>query len=183
MNKILGLDISSAAVGWCILGHKNKQLTLLDYGYITPLSNDVCVEKRVLSAVEEIVKIYNKHKPDEVVIEEISKSFTKGKSNADTIMLLAGFNKIISYELYKLSHLPPHKLMPATIRKIIREHLGLKNRLNKDDIYDIIKKQFKEFKPILIERNGPYKGNERKENKDITDSVATAWSFLIKNPP
>lgn len=154
---------------------------LTDYGYIKP-DKDGDIEPRLDSAIKEIKKIYKKHKPDFIVVEEITK-FMKGGSQANTIIMLASFNRTISYILYSISKKPIYHLMPATIRAEIRKNLGLKNRLDKEDVYKEVKKKFGN---LVIETYVPNRGKnkgkvmEKEENRDVSDAIAVAWSFIIK---
>jgi len=181
---VLGLDISSSTIGFSVLQYTTdaSTISLQNYGYIKP-DKDGDIEPRLDSAIKEIIKIYKKYKPDVIVVEEITK-FMKGGSQANTIIMLATFNRTISYELYKISKKQIHRLMPATIRKEIKEYLGLKNKLDKEGVYEEVKKRFNNLAiETYIPSRGKNKGKvvEKEENRDITDAVAVAWSWIIRD--
>lgn len=167
--KYLALDISSSTIGWAITSGSN----LLYYGYIKPKDSKYSLEERLDSAVDEITKIYKEHKPDKIIIEELAQ-YMSGASTAKTILMLATFNRVISYSLYKLTNESPEKLMPTTARKYIRKFLKLDTRLSKEDVYKEVKKQFKNFVPEVK------KGKEIKENMDIADAIAISWAWSLK---
>lgn len=175
----MGFDISSATIGWAILEAKSmKKIRLIDCGYLKPLQ-DGTIEERIHSVMDDIRFICEEYNPDEICVEEITK-FMKSKSSADSIIVLASFNRTICYILYTLSGKSPDKMMPATIRAIIRKHMKMKGRLDKEEIYDVVKKRFKKFKPE-ISTKGRNKGSEKKENRDTTDAIAAGWAWIIEN--
>lgn len=176
--KILGLDVSSATVGWGVINENNE---LIDYGYIKPKNSKFILEERLDSAVKEVVEVYEKHRPDVVVVEEITQHMA-GASNAKTILILAAFNRTCCYMLYHKYGVEPVKIMPATIRANIRKSLNKKGRLSKDDIYDEVRKKYINFLPYIMDK-GKNKGMERKENFDVADAIAAAWSWLITDGP
>lgn len=174
----MGLDISSATTGWAILNEQNQ---LLDYGYIKPKNSKFELEERLHSAVEDVLAVCEKHKPDIVVVEEITQHMA-GASNAKTILILAAFNRTCCYMIYRKYGLQPVKIMPATIRANIRKSLNKVGRLSKDDIYEEVRKKYTNFLPYIMDK-GKNKGMERKENFDVADAIAAAWSWIITDGP
>jgi len=172
------LDISSATTGWAILNEDNE---LLDYGYIKPKDSKFILEERLHSAIEEVLAVCEKHKPDKVIIEEITQHMAGG-SSAKTILILAAFNRGCSYMIYRKYGIEPVKIMPATIRANIRKFLNKQGRLSKDDIYDEVRKKYTNFLPYIMDK-GKNKGMERKENFDVADAIAAVWSWLITDGP
>lgn len=167
---ILGLDISSETIGWAILNGED----LIDYGFIKP-NKKGSIEERLHSSIVEIDEIYNKYKPNIISVEEISK-FMEGFSQANTIITLTTFNRVICYHLFVLSGIPPLRFMPATIRSKIRKRYNRKNKLKKDDVCALLKEKFSIKTYTYVPKSGKNRGQivERKENKDITDAIAVA---------
>jgi Holliday junction resolvasome RuvABC endonuclease subunit len=169
----MGLDISSSTIGWAVL---NDEAELLGCGYIKPKNGKSLIEERIDSAISKLKKIFDKYKPNEVVIEEIIQTMGRN-TTANTIIILAAFNRSIGYMFYRWMHKPPNRMMASTIRKHVREFLGKKGRMGKDDIYDEMKNHFPSFVPELINR-GKNKGMERKENFDVADAIAAALAQI-----
>lgn len=67
---ILGIDPGLAIVGWAVLESVRGNTRPIAYGAITtPAHTDI--EKRLLMIEEDLAKIIEKYKPDEVAIEEL----------------------------------------------------------------------------------------------------------------
>ena len=89
----LGLDISTAIVGWTIL---DDQFNIIKMSHIDFKKCKTFWEK-VDYAVSELTKILTQNQVDNVYVEESLMRFSPGFSSASTIITLAKFNVLISY--------------------------------------------------------------------------------------
>jgi Holliday junction resolvasome RuvABC endonuclease subunit len=91
---ILGLDVSTATVGYTILSNDGA---LVEINYIS-LSKTKGLTTKGFAFREALRKIINKHKDiDAVYIEEYFQKFARGMSSARTITLLSAFNGIVQF--------------------------------------------------------------------------------------
>lgn len=91
MKKVMGIDISSRSTGWSIVqGDK-----LIEYGKVNPTGKMTVSQKLFLFHVE-LKKIIERHKPDEIAIEDVP--LVKSVSVAK---LLARFNGVAMIEAYR----------------------------------------------------------------------------------
>jgi hypothetical protein len=179
MAFILGLDCSSATIGWALLESNNNTLKLDAHGNIKPPKKDgyhICERLDVVST--EIQKLCDMLKPDFIVIEDIVQ-FMKGKSSANTIITLGVFNRVCALSVYRTTEKLPIFLLPISIRARIRKFLGLKE-IEKEDIPDLLQDYFgKKMFNITYKLRGKYKGEPVKEVYDEADAVAAAWAGAI----
>ena len=74
MIKILGLDVSSACTGYCII--EDGYLMANTIGTIKPNSKD-CLGKKLVFFEQEIKKIIKKYNPSHIIVEDIFKGETE----------------------------------------------------------------------------------------------------------
>tara|TARA_Y100000034_G_C6740085_1_gene328366 strand:+ start:28 stop:594 length:567 start_codon:yes stop_codon:yes gene_type:complete len=118
MGFVLGLDVSTACTGWCVLHHDG---TLAEMNSI-PLGKYKSVYKKahaVSIALSDIVIRYDIHR---IYIEENLQSFRRGFSSAQTLSTLARFNGIVSLLAYQALDIEPVHINVNAARKC----LGLK---------------------------------------------------------
>lgn len=149
-KTILGFDVSSSAIGWAALQIDDAQnITHIKSGYLKPTKDGDIIE-RIASTRDELQAIIDDIKPDEIAIEEIVK-FMSGKSSANTIIMLASFNRMCGlvaydylgvspsyYGVLKIRHgLKTNKVLPAkeNMPELVSKHLGIKFawELNRND--------------------------------------------------
>jgi len=179
MSKVLGIDISSTTIGWCVLtvNDLTKEIQLSDYGYVKPIKDGYIID-RMVDTRNRILSIIKRHNPDYIGIEDIIK-FMKGKSTADTIIMLTTFNRMIGLLSYDYLDKKPELFNVMTIRH------GLK-------MGKILPK--KEEMPELVAKHlgitFPYKYETGKRNKitkiaeesyDTADGIAVAlyYAFVL----
>lgn len=63
--KVLALDLSTKSTGWAIFENKK----LIDSGCITASSTNVL--NRIEKITKELRTIFNEHKPDDIIVEEV----------------------------------------------------------------------------------------------------------------
>lgn len=175
MKTILGLDISSSCSGYAIIDINDK--TLIAYGHIKVLKKDkYSIVERLDHLAKEINSLCFKYNPEIIVIEEISK-FMAHRSSANTMITLGIFNRVCALEVYKTTNKIPIFLMPITIRTAIKKHIGLKEKIKKEEMPNIIKNHLYDAFDIKMKKDG-----KTIDSKvfDEADAVAAAWAGLIK---
>ncbi len=68
--KILGIDPGTATTGWAIIEIKGDKFIPLAFGHIST-SKDNNDDERLLEISDDLVKIIQKHNPDEAAIESL----------------------------------------------------------------------------------------------------------------
>lgn len=173
MKKILGLDVSSATIGWALL---SDDIELLKYGHLKPPSKKKSKDNfslRLDFAFVEVGNLIQSLNPDVVVIEDYAKRFTKGRSNANTILTLASFNEVSGLISYKLTGKKPIRISVSTLRTIVNNHYG--EEINdKDDVLKFCEKHFDNFSSALNQ-----KGNLKKESYDEADAIIVSLGYIL----
>lgn len=174
--RILGLDISSSTIGWAIL---DEDGLLLEYGHIKPLKKAKAEKAgkgytyRLADTHARICEFLKEKKPDVVIIEDYVKKFSRGKSTANTIIVLATFNEVVSLACYHSLDKEPIKYPVITMRSRVNKKLGIKLK-SKDDVFPFISKKYKNFE-ITKTRFG----NVKSEHYDEADAIFVALSHII----
>ena len=110
---ILGLDISTSTIGYCII---NNDGFLKRIGYIGISNIEDIVEKGYF-VFQFFNNLLKEEKIEHIYIEDISQKFSPGFSSAGIITLLARFNGIVSFILYYITHIKPNYIMATSSRK------------------------------------------------------------------
>lgn len=101
--KRLGLDISTACTGWSIAEVDSSGVIIgVELGHIE-LSKTQGIIPKALQAERVIQALQEKHKFDEVYVEENMQAFHPGASSAQTIVKLAKFNGIVTFICHQLT--------------------------------------------------------------------------------
>ncbi len=178
MKKLLSLDISSSTIGWSIFEYDQTTSSLISYGHFKPptkkQAKDV-LPYRLEKAAQFLEKLIDAYKPNDVVIEDYAKQFSKGKSQASTIILLATFNELLGWISYKKIGKDVERIPVTTIRSIIGKHFQIKI-VSKDDIFPVLVKNCLTYKTQLNKI-----GNIKKECGDEIDSIACGMTWILKN--
>jgi len=101
----LGLDISTATVGVCLLEQKTGKLKLLTHKKLTKFEDEYAKAENF--DIEALGVSKDKYIISRIFIEEAAKKFSPGFSSASTIMTLGRFNGIISYMVYSCFGVKP----------------------------------------------------------------------------
>lgn len=167
VKTILGFDVSSTTIGYCVLSWDDvtNDVKFVQASYIKPLKKGSIIE-RIVDTRNQIQKIIVAAKPDYIAIEDIIQ-FMKGLSTAQTVIMLTTFNRMIGLTAYDYLGRSPELFSVMTIRH------GLK--LTKD-----LPK--KEDMPALVAQHlgitFPYEynklGNVKVESYDKADGMAVA---------
>lgn len=127
--KTLAFDISSSITGWSVID--NGKLT--DYGVIQPLKT-MSITQRLYTFGNEIEKVIDRCKPDEIVIEEVI------QVQGITVMrTLARFNGVAIYQCYKYQKREVTLLEPSLWKKA----MGLRGSATKIEIQIKVCETFK----------------------------------------
>lgn len=174
MEKILSLDISSATIGWGLLTKSKDKIILIDSGFIKPQAKDkeLTLSPRLSQTYEQINDLLSKTKPDKVIIEDYAKKFSKGKSSANTIIVLAAFNETVALACYNFLKKEVIRMSVNNIRNIVSKHTE-KNLDGKDDVVNFISSYFS----IAIELNRNEK--IKKEFYDRADAILAGLAYLL----
>lgn len=177
--KILTLDISSSTIGWAtMIQEPNKDKpTLVSYGYIKPLSKKKSGDNlylRLNSATKVIEKILKDEKPDQVIVEDYVKGFSRGRSSANTIILLAVFNETISLQCFNFTGVKPLKYSVTTVRAFVSDKLEKKIK-EKEEVVEFIDEHFDNYN-ITLNRVG----NIKAECGDESDAIILGvYHFML----
>jgi crossover junction endodeoxyribonuclease RuvC len=112
--KLLGLDVSSSSTGWTIIeSSNNSEPILLEFGLIRGDSS-MSTTQRLYFQCNEIKKILEKFKPDEIAIEETV--FVHGPK---IMKILARFSGVAMYQCFAYNKKEPYFYEPAMWKKSI----------------------------------------------------------------
>jgi Holliday junction resolvasome RuvABC endonuclease subunit len=174
---VLGLDCSSSVVGWGLIGCKSdKSLILLAHGHIKPLDSKYELFVRLNDIFDRIGQLCSDLSPTYIAIEDIF-TYIKGKSTAKTITILTAFNRVIGLAAYKKNE---NVLLYSVnkIRPMIRKSYSIKEKIEKHQIPDIIRKY---LEPSFGDISNKL-GNISKTTYDESDGIAVAWACALDIP-
>lgn len=139
--KIMSLDISSSTIGWGVIEVQEDLSfpSLISYGHIKPTKKGVLCE-RLLDGRNKFIKILKEQKPDAVIIEDYASKFSKGKSSARTIVVLAVFNEGIKMTTVETANIIPISYPVATIRSVISKEFS-EEVSDKEDVLSFCQKK------------------------------------------
>ena len=101
MSKVLGFDVSSTTIGYCVLevDDLTQEIKPLSVNYLKPIKKGTIIE-RIVETRNKVQKVIVDTKPDYIAIEDIVQ-FMAGKSTAKTIIMLTTFNRMIGLTAYR----------------------------------------------------------------------------------
>lgn len=173
MKIVLGIDCSSSTIGLGILEIDNKNnINFINVSYIKPIKDGSIIE-RLVDTRNRLQEVILKYKPDYIGIEEIVK-FMKGKSSANSIIMLATFNRMAGLLSYDFLKKPPELFNVLSIRHGIK----INNIFpKKEDIAELTAKHLGITFPYEYSK----KGKIKVENEDMADGLAVAlyYSFIL----
>ena len=173
---VLGLDISSATIGWSILDASEQSYSLKKYGHIKPTSkkkSDDNFSLRLNYAFDAITELVKNENPDVIAIEDYAKKFSKGRSSANTILILSSFNEVCGLAAYRVSKITPVRMPVTSLRKLVKTEYSC-DIDDKQDVMQFCKKTFNNF---LTQNNRA--GNIKKECYDEADSIIVALGYCL----
>lgn len=176
MKTLLCLDASTKAVGISVLECEGNTISLIHWEVFQPNKKDNIFDK-LFKTRAHIVKLIDKFKPDELVLEDIIK-FMPGKSTATTITTLACFNRSMGLLALEKLNKQPCLMNVMTIRHAIKENKIIPK---KEDIPELVAKILKISFPYLYIINKKTKIKEINPiSNDLADSIAAGIAYWIK---
>jgi Holliday junction resolvasome RuvABC endonuclease subunit len=175
MIKILSFDCSSTTIGYAVLEVDNN-INFIDVNYIKPEKDGSLITK-IANTRDKINTIINQVKPDHIAIEDII-AFMKGKSTAQTIIMLTTFNRMICLAAYDYLNKEP------SLHNVMSIRHGLKNSKvlpKKEEMPELVAKHLNIKFPYQYSKKGRVKGKAIIENQDMADAIAVGlyYSFLL----
>jgi hypothetical protein len=173
---ILGLDISTACTGWCILSEEGQ---LIDIGYFNLRSFSGLYEKseEVKKCLDVLSKRFSIKK---IFIEENLQAFRPGFSSAKTIVTLARFNGVVSYLSSQAFDLRPEYINVNVARKTVGLKIVPKRHggdPTKDQVFDWVSNRVDQDWPTKVMKSGPRKGQTVLE--DVRYDMADAYVICL----
>lgn len=170
-RKILGFDVSSSCIGYCLLEiDANNQIIFKECKNHKPIEDDNILVRlyHTQQIITDIIKYYN---PDEIAIENIVE-YMQGKSSSKSIITLAVFNRMICLLAYQYLQKPPQLFNVLSIRH------GLKlNKIlpQKEDMPELVSNRLGITFPYVYKK----KGTIAAESLDMADAVAVALYYSL----
>jgi Holliday junction resolvasome RuvABC endonuclease subunit len=165
---IIGFDVSSTTIGYCVLDI-GEDIKYIASGFIKPCKKGDLFS-RLYKTKREINELLYKYTPEHVVIEEISKFFPN-KSKAQTIIMLAVFNRMVGLESYAFLNKEPLLLPVMSIRSTIRKEAKLATMPDKKELPEIIAKLLNIEFPWVTKKN-----KRLEESYDVSDGICCAFA-------
>jgi len=173
MKRIMGWDVSSATVGWCVLDvdEDGKNVKFIKCSYFKPIKKGSTLD-RLKHTQDKVQSILEEYKPDEIAIEEITK-FMPHLSSAQTIITLAIFNRVVG--LTCLNYLKKSPEMFSVMA--MRHGLKLTSELpKKEDMPSLVETYMNIKFPFEINKNGKIKN----ESYDMADACIVGMYYAFK---
>jgi len=183
---ILGLDISTSNIGFCVLKTQSGCDDVLVYAEGLPLTKvrgmyaKAEVFKERLTKISDIVFERTDLKIEAVVIEASLQAFRRNMSSAATISKLNRFNGIVSYISRSFLEVPVHMVNVISARKQVGLKLDKNLEKNtKEQVLEWTRNQETMISfpwPTKVLKSGPRKGTTRYEDFcfDIADAFVVA---------
>lgn len=172
MKTLLGFDVSSSTIGWCVLQFDeiSGKIKLVHSNYVKPIKDGNIIE-RIVDTRDKIKTIIEQFKPDYIGIEDIIQ-FMKGKSTAKTIIMLTTFNRMIGLAAYDYLQRSPELFSVMTIRHGLKTGKDLPK---KEDMPALVSKHLGITFPYEYNKNGKIKV----ESFDMADGIAVALYYAL----
>lgn len=172
MQTILGFDVSSTTIGWCVLETDGYAINFIKASYVSPLKNGNIID-RIADTRDKIQDIINQVKPDYIGVEDIIQ-FMKGKSTAKTIIMLTTFNRMVGLLAHDYLKKSPALFNVMSIRHGIKTDKELPK---KENIPELVAKHLGITFPYQLNK----KGKIKVESYDMADGVAVAlyYAFIL----
>lgn len=171
----IGLDISTSVIGVAVLEaftHKIVELIPIC------LDKDDNVWVRSEQAEKVFAEINKKYSISMVAVEEPLKMFQTGKSSAQTLIMLANFNGIVSHAAKTVFGMTPMFINVNTARKTLSIKIDKKDKTKttKEKVFEQVSAKVTYNWPTKILKSGPNKGKQVIEDfgYDICDAYVIA---------
>lgn len=170
MKRVLGFDVSSTTIGYCILDIDDSHIYFVKADYLKPIKKGTIIE-RIVDTRDKINKIINQANPDYIGVEDIIQ-FMQGKSTAKTIIMLTTFNRMIGLCAYDFLQKSPELFSVMSIRHGLKTGSDLPK---KEDMPELVAKHLGITFPYEVNR----KGKHKVENFDKADGIAVALYYAM----
>jgi Holliday junction resolvasome RuvABC endonuclease subunit len=173
MMRILGLDISSSCIGYgCIDANlEDHTLSAVEIDHYKPMKDGDLFE-RLAQTRKDMKRLFKRLKPDCIAIEDIIQFMGKG-SSANTIIVLAQFNRMIGLTAYDYLKEPPSLYAVISIRSGIKLDKKLPP---KEDVPEVVAKWLGVDFPYVLNK----KGKQSSESNDRADGTAVALHHALR---
>ena len=180
MSRILGLDVSTSTVGWCIL--ENSDGSFVSAGAIELKKKSIFEKSEIVR--NELRELSNTHSITRVAIEENLQAFRPGFSSAKTIVTLARFNGIVTLLAFEETNVQPDFMNVNAARKAVGLKIDRKSDAStKEQVFSFVKSEIPDYDwPTRTMKSGPRKGLVLFADScyDISDAYVVA-SSCVKN--
>ena len=178
---ILGLDVSTATIGYTVLDDCGKILKM-DYISLKKIKGITQKGFHFRTVLRQLKAKYNITK---VYIEEYFQRFARGMSSARTITLLSSFNGIVQYVCHDELGVAPEPIAVNTCRSLVGIKTLSKKKAGKDvkeQVFDWVSNHLQYKWPDKILQSGPRKGQLIiiDEARDMADSWVVARAGFVK---
>ena len=165
---ILGLDVSTSKIGYCILNEK-KELIENEFMKLKPLP----LEDRAEIFYLFMITLKNKYEIKEIFIEEPFSMFGGGRTTAGTMAKLQRFNGMCSFAVRRVFMTNPTLISANKARKSV----GLKIKRGENTKKKVIEWVEKSYPKDFIVEYTNY-GNPRPGTDDKADAVVIALAGM-----
>lgn len=174
IKKVLGFDVSSTCIGYCLLEWDDvlNTISYKEMNNYKPSKNGNILDrlKKTQDVIDKLIKDLS---PDYIAIEDIIQ-FMPDKSKAITIITLAVFNRMIGILSY--NHLKESPQLFNIMQ--IRHGLKIDNDLpKKQDMPELVAKHLGITFPYIYKKTGAV----APESEDMADGTAVAlfYAFVL----
>ena len=186
MSIIMGLDISTSHIGFCIYDDEKEEILKLENILLSKLVKDGDIFKKTEIFKKFITKAVKNYKIDKTIIERPLEALSMGRSSAGTIIKLHNFNILCQYILCQISY--EYELIArATIIKAVTGSGRKPKKYTNIDTKEWLGLYFIEEQPsIELKRysRGNKEGKLHPEAYDVIDAWACckyAQKIKLKN--
>lgn len=173
--RIMGLDVSSTTIGLSIVKEEDGKFSLEHTEYYKPSKKNEDIFQTLHETKEWIKERIKTLKPDDVAVEDIAKHFSVGSSSANTVIVLAIFNRTVGLGIYEATGHGPKLWAVRSARALIKPK-AYEGELKKEDVPEVL--------GYLLQTPFPYKykknGKIADETFDMADSIVIALSEALK---
>jgi Holliday junction resolvasome RuvABC endonuclease subunit len=178
--SVLGLDISTACTGWCVLSNAGE---IVKIGYID-LSKEKSLFSKAKIVKNKISHINIDYEIEKIFIEENLQSFRSGFSSAKTISTLAKFNGIVSFICFEEFSKVPIFFNVNSARKLLEisiKRKGAGGAPVKEQLLEWAKNNVQYDWPVKTLKSGPRKGIVVNDPRgyDMVDAYVIARAGLL----
>lgn len=177
---ILGLDISTSIIGWCVMKSADK---VVDAGYIDlqEFEQDTITSifKKADISLIQLLKICKKYKIKNIVIET-PLGMATGK-NINSAIILNRFNFIIGYSLYSQDYPIRYESSQKARKKLLGDDYMVWFKLpagdsKKEYITNLVKTNIEQF--VIFEKRPRAIDKWKSYLYDVADAYVIAKSFF-----